>query len=514
MDTGKKSSQWLMLGGLFVGLLTVVAHGRGRWGQFIEWDDPTHVTQNIAIRALTLEHWRMMFTTAIAKLYVPLTWLSLAVDYQIWGRDPYGYHLTNLILHVANTLLVLVLVRRLLAGRHPHPVGVAVLSAAIFGVHPLRVESVAWVTERKDVLFGFFYLLALGAYLRWAATKKRSAYWCCLAGFIAATLAKSTAVTLPAVLLLVDHYWARRSAWREKIPFLLVSLAVGAVTILAQAGGTGQTLSTVLAIPNWARVGLVSYCGLFYVQKFFWPLHLTAIYPTFDEMGWTPFASLTWTVVLVIVTGLLWVQRRRLPLLWSGGLFYLLTLAPTIGLLPAGIHVVADRFSYLPLLGLAVPVAAGLVWVSTRQWWMWLGVGGWLIALAFLTGQRTGEWHDTGTLFSAALRENPRCLPAHINLTLWYLRHQQLEEAMIHGRRAVEIAPAGLPGRKNLAIACRRAARYREAISVLRPAVEHAVDDPEVWQVLADCFDAVGEPANAAVARAHLADPPAVPPRS
>ena len=147
MDTGKKSSQWLMLGGLFVGLLTVVAHGRGRWGQFIEWDDPTHVTQNIAIRALTLEHWRMMFTTAIAKLYVPLTWLSLAVDYQIWGRDPYGYHLTNLILHVANTLLVLVLVRRLLAGRHPHPVGVAVLSAAIFGVHPLRVESVAWVTE-------------------------------------------------------------------------------------------------------------------------------------------------------------------------------------------------------------------------------------------------------------------------------------------------------------------------------------------------------------------------------
>ena len=182
----------LGLGGLLVGLLTVIAHWRSRLGQFIEWDDTTHITQNVVIRALTLEHLRVMFTTAIAKLYIPLTWLSLAVDYQVWGRNPAGYHLTNLILHVANTLLVLVLVRRLLEGRHSQPIWVALLTAALFGVHPLRVESVAWATERKDVLFVSFYLLALGAYLPWAIALKRSAYWCCFGCFVAASSVSRT----------------------------------------------------------------------------------------------------------------------------------------------------------------------------------------------------------------------------------------------------------------------------------------------------------------------------------
>lgn len=497
----------LGLGGLLVGLLTVIAHWRSRLGQFIEWDDTTHITQNVVIRALTLEHLRVMFTTAIAKLYIPLTWLSLAVDYQVWGRNPAGYHLTNLILHVANTLLVLVLVRRLLEGRHSQPIWVALLTAALFGVHPLRVESVAWATERKDVLFVSFYLLALGAYLPWAIALKRSAYWCCFGCFVAATLAKSTAVTLPVVLLLLDHYWARRSAWREKIPFLVVSALVGVVTIVAQASGTGQTLPTTAVLPIWARLGLVGYCALFYVQKFFWPFHLTAIYPTFDEMGWTFATSLVFAVVLAVGTGFLFGLRRRLPLVWPSWLFYLVTLAPTIGLVPAGIHVVADRFSYLPLLGLAVPTAAGLVWLGMRQRLVWLGVAGGLAGLIFFTDQRTGEWHDTATLFTAALRENPRCLPAHVNLTLWYTRQHQYDEAIAHGQQAVALAPAGLPGRKNLAVAFIRAGRYRDAITVLRPAAEHAVADPEVWRALAECFDAVGEPVNAAVARSRVHNP-------
>ena len=507
MNPWKRFNAGLGLGGVLVGLLTVAAHWRGRLGQFIDWDDPTHVTQNVVIRALTLDHLRVMFTTSIAKLYVPFTWLSLAADYQIWGRDPLGYHLTNLILHVANTLLVLVLVRRLLEGRHSQPVWVALLTAALFGVHPLRVESVAWITERKDVLFACFYLLALGAYLPWVIAQKRSAYWCCFGCFIAATLAKSTAVTLPAVLLLLDHYWARRMAWREKIPFLVVSGLVGVVTIMAQASGTGQTLPTTAVLPIWARLGLVGYCALFYVQKFCWPFHLTAIYPTFDEMGWTPASSLIFAGGLVVGTVFLFGLRRRVPLVWPSWLFYLITLAPTIGLVPAGIHVVADRFSYLPLLGLALPAAAGLVWLGTRQRLVWWGVAGGLAGLACLADQRTGDWHDTATLFTAALREDPRCLPAHVNLTLWYTRQHQYDKAIAQGQQAIAIAPAGLPGRKNLAIAFIRAARYREAISVLRPAVEHAVDDPEVWRALAECFDAVGEPENAAAARARLHNP-------
>ena len=303
-----KSNQRLLIGSFLVGLLTVVAHWHGLWGQFVDWDDITHVTKNIAIRALTPEHWQMMFTGTIAKLYIPFTWLSFAVDYQIWGRDPFGYHLTNLVLHVANTLLVFLLVRRLLAGRNSQPELVALLTAVLFGVHPLRVESVAWVTERKDVLFAFFYLLAIGAYLRWITKNKRSAYWFCFGCFIAATLSKATAVTLPVVLLLLDYFWARRAAWPEKNPFFAVSVIIGAVTFVAQAAGVGETLPNAEVIPIFARVGLVGYSALFYIRKFFWPFHLTAVYPTFDEMGWSFSIGLAYLLTLISVSVVLFVN--------------------------------------------------------------------------------------------------------------------------------------------------------------------------------------------------------------
>ena len=498
-----KSNQRLLLGGFLVGLLTIAAHWRGLWGQFVEWDDTTHVTKNITIRALTPEHWQMMFTGTIAKLYIPLTWLSFAVDYQIWGRDPFGYHLTNLVLHIANTFLVFVLVRRLLDGRHSQPELVALLTAALFGVHPLRVESVAWVTERKDVLFAFFYLLALGAYLRWITENKRSAYWFCFGCFGAATLAKATAVTLPVVLLLLDYFWARRSAWPEKNLFFAVSVIISAITFVAQASGVGETLPNTAAIPILARIGLAGYSALFYIWKFFWPFHLTAVYPPFDEMNWSFSIGLTYVLVFVGVSVLLFALRRRVLLLWPGWLFYLVTLSPTIGLAPAGIHVVADRFGYIPLLGVALPVAAGLAWLVSRQRLVWSGVAGLLAGLIFLSFQRTAEWHDTGTLFTSALRENSRCLPAHVNLTLWYTSCKQFDKAIAHGQEAVKIAPAGLPGRKNLAAALIQSARYLEAIAVLRPAVEHGVDDPVVWQALQKCFESVGDLSNAQAAGAR-----------
>jgi len=484
-------------GGAFVvALLTLAAQGSGLFGQFVEWDDPTHITQNPVIRALTPENLRAMFTAPIAKLYVPLTWLSFAVDYQIWGRDPFGYHLTNLLLHLANTLLVLALVYQVLRERSPLAVPVAILSAAIFGVHPLRVESVAWATERKDVLFAFFYLLAAVAYLRWVREKKRAAYWLCLILFIASALSKSAAVTFPLVLLLLDACLFRRRALAEKIPFFAVSLIVGLVTVAAQAGGEGQTLVNTEAVPVWGRLGLVGYCSLFYVKKFFWPFHLSAVYPGFDELGWTPLKAAVWFCAFAAITTSILALRRRVPALWPSWMYYLITLSPTIGLVPAGIHVVADRFSYLPLLGLALPVSFGLVkavrWLVGRQ--AVAGgavagvVAGLIVCLAVLSSQRARVWENTETLFQNAIREDPDCLPAYINLTQWYTRHQEFDKAIACGERAVQIAPDGLPGRKNLAHALVRAGRTRDAIEVLRPAAEHHVEDLDVWRTLGQCF--------------------------
>jgi hypothetical protein len=503
----RSESDRIWLDVLIVFVLTVAAHVHGLQGQFVEWDDTTHITGNLAIRSLSAESLRVMFTQPTAKLYCPLTWLSFAIDYHIWGRDPFGYHLTNLLLHVANTLFVLVLVREVLRGRYTYALPAALLTAVAFGVHPLHVESVAWATERKDVLFVFFYLLGLVSYFRWLDSHKRVYYGVCLGLFVASALSKSTAVTFPAVLLLIDHFLAKRKAWEEKIPFFAVSLVITGITFACQAGGLGETVATPEIIPLWARAGLVGYCSLFYVKKFFWPVHLSAVYPPFDEMHWNILVNIEYLAAFVLVTALLFAARRRWPALWPSWLFYIITLSPTIGLVPVGIHVVADRYCHLAILGLMLPVSMVIARAAgaARGGGARIVLGGVIVAvfatLTLLAERRTEIWSNSETLFLNALHENPDCLPAHINLTVWYTSLKEFDQAIQHGQRAIAIAPEGIPGRKALAYAYMKQDKPREAIHVLRPLAQHNVVDPTIWRALAECFDALGDTNNAELAR-------------
>jgi hypothetical protein len=495
------------LDGLLVAALTVAAHVQGLWGQFVEWDDTTHITRNVAIRSLGLHSLWAMFTQPTAKLYCPLTWLSFAIDYQIWGRDPFGYHLTNLLLHVANTLLVLAVVRKLLRGRFAHAATSALLTAVIFGVHPLHVESVAWATERKDVLFVFFYLLGLLSYFRWLDRRKGVDYGICFGLFVASVLSKSAAVMFPVVLLLIDRFLAGRRAWDEKLPFFAVSLVITGITFVCQAGGVGETVALPKIIPLWARAGLIGYCSLFYVGKFFWPVRLSAVYPAFDEMHWNVPTSLGCLAAFVVITAGAVAVRRRWPVVLPSWLFYIITLSPTIGLVPVGIHVVADRYCHLAILGLMLPVSMAVAQAAAaiRSAGARVMFGGLIAAvvasLTWVAAQRTEIWSNTETLFLNALKENPNCLPAHINLTVWYTEHKDFAQAIHHGKLAVEIAPDGIPGRKNLAYAYINQGDRHQAIRVLRPLAEHQVEDPDVWRALADCFEALGDTNNAALAR-------------
>jgi len=522
----------LWLGALVVLVLTFAAHVGGLWGQFLQWDDSSHLTQDPAIRELTLANLRLIFTTFIAKLYIPLTLVSFSVDYQIWGRNPFGYHITNLLFHLANTMLVLLLVRQILTQlwQPPSPeaatrleptnfssltqstsraLPVAILTAAIFGVHPLRVESVAWVTERKDMLFAFFFLSGLLAYARWATMGRLAGYWCSLGLFLAAALSKSTAVTFPVVLLLLDEFVYHRRRRPEKIPFFIGSILIGTITVVAQASGSGDTVVPTIDIPIWARAGLMGYCSLFYVRKFFWPFHLTAIYPTFDEMNWQLPQSAAWLLALLAICGAIFALRRRAPLLLPCWLFYLITLSPTIGLVPAGIHVVADRFSYLPLIGLALPVSVGLVSCGRRVWALVI-VG--VIGLTLLADARTAVWRNTETLFGSVLQEYPKSYPALLNMTVWYTSVGRTDEAIAIGQRAVAAAPEGLIGRRNLARAFIKAHRYREAVVVLRPAIEHGVNDFRIWEDMHECFVALGDYKNARAVQERMAKMASAPP--
>jgi protein O-mannosyl-transferase len=507
-NEGARNHQWLWVGGLLVLLLTIAAHARGLQGQFLEWDDYSHITQNPLIRSLSPTNLWRMFTEPTAKLYVPLTWVSLAIDYQVWGQIPFGYHLTNLLLHAANTLLVLLLVFQLLRGRFEHAQPAAVLTAAIFGVHPLRVESVAWVTERKDLLFAFFYLLAMLAYLRWVVRGNRRNYWGCLLLFVCSALAKSTAVTLPLVLVLLDVFWKRRVAVWEKIPFFAVSLIIGTATFIAQASGKGETVMSTEVIPLWARLGLVGYCTLFHVGKFLWPFHLSAVYPSFEDFGWTPPQAVAYLLAFTVLLATAFAFRRRAPIVLPSWLFYLITLSPTIGLIPVGVHVVADRFTYVPLIGLALPLSVGVLTLANNwrraQPILAATIATWLVALAILSAKRSAIWSNTEALFHNALAENPNCYPALVNLTTYYTSTKQFDEAIDCGTRAVAVAPNGLVGRKSLASALVQARRYREAIKALQPAIDHGIDDRAVWQTLKECFTALGDEKNARLAETRM----------
>ena len=505
-----------LLGLLLVVSLTLVAHAPGLRGDFVRWDDNTHITQNPVIREINLHNLRVMFTEPVAKLYCPLTWLSFAVDCRIWGRDPFGYHLTNLLLHLGNTALVFVLIHRLLRDRLATALPVALLAAAIFGVHPLRVESVAWATERKDVLFVFFYLLGIGAYLKWRTEGRRSAYWLCFTSFILSALSKSAAVTFPLVALLLDRFWAGRVVWRDKIPLLIVSFIVGATTVMAQAGGTEGTVMGTDLVPLWARPGLVGSCTFFYVKMFLWPFHLCAVYPVFGEMRWTPVISGAFLIGFAGVTAAIWALRQRLPLLWPCWLFYLCTLSPTIGLLPVGMHIVADRYSYLPLIGLALPTAAGLVnlpqALSTPSrylnWVQKAGIAALLVLLTILSADRSLAWADTETLFQNVLHEQPQCWTAYVKLGSWYRRLHQYDKAIAYGKQAVEIWPDGLVGIKNLAWSYQEAGQPHAALQVLRPVVQRGTDDWEIWLTLSECFIAEQQWSNALAALRSLARHP------
>jgi predicted Zn-dependent protease len=199
-------------------------------------------------------------------------------------------------------------------------------------------------------------------------------------------------------------------------------------------------------------------------------------------------------------------MRRCWPALLPAWFLYLVTLSPTIGLIPVGIHIVADRFSYLPLIGLALPLSVAVVWAivlmpnTASRFAAGLAAAAVLVALAFLTDQRGAVWSDTGTLFRNALQENPNCLPAHINLTVWHTTRKEFDEAIDQGRQAVELAPDGIPGRKDLANALINKGDRREAIIVLRPLAQHDVQDPDVWRALAECFEALGDTNNAKLA--------------
>ena len=430
---------------------------------FIYFDDPSYVTQNRHVKAgLTKDSLAWAFRTFHASNWHPLTWLSHMLDCQLYGLNPAGHHLTSLFFHLANTLLLFLVLRESTGRRWP-----SFLVAGLFALHPLHVESVAWISERKDVLSTFFWMLTILAYIRYVQRPTFHLYLLTLFLFVCGLLAKPMLVTLPFVLLLFD-YWPLgriRSGGRypikvaqgnlygapmptghlvwEKIPFFVLAAASSIVTFLAQA--EGRAIQSLDAIPLQARIFNAVFSYLRYMAKALWPNDLAVFYPhPGNTLGsWVVLAS---ALILVFFTILVLRQALSRPYLTVGWFWFLGTLVPVIGLIQVGMQAMADRYTYIPLVGLFVVAAWGLADLSKKiRFHHSLSVLCTVLILSALipvTRQQLKYWQGTLSLFHHALKVTKDNYAAHFIIARVEGERGAMDRAFFHYNKAVEIHPA------------------------------------------------------------------------
>jgi tetratricopeptide (TPR) repeat protein len=406
---GNDRQKLLMLGLCLLLIASIVAlYGQTAVFDFIDLDDPSYVINNSKVTdGLTLGGIKWAFTTTYQGYWAPMTWLSLMLNREFFGMGAGGFHLVNVGLHISNTVLLFLLLKRC-----TKTLWLSFFAAALFGLHPLRVESVVWITERKDVLSVLFGMLTILAYLRYIEQRTVPRYVTILVLFSFGLMAKPMLVTLPFVLFLMD-YWPLNRLWPqegigvpvvrlilEKVPLAALSMLSSAATVIAAKSEGAIAKVGALPISYCISNALVSYCG--YIWKMFRPVGLAIIYPhpTAGIPGWSVAISVT---VLLTVTILVILMRRRryLPVGW---LWYLVTLIPVIGFVQVGRQTMADRFTYIPMTGLFIM----LVWFTCGIVGKWrnrtylIGFAGSavLCVLGIMTFRQVGYWRDTMTLFT------------------------------------------------------------------------------------------------------------------
>jgi protein O-mannosyl-transferase len=460
----------------------VVHHG------FVSLDDYLYVTENRHVLAgLAWDGVVWAFTTSYANFWHPLTWLSLMLDVQLFGSGAGGLHVTNLLLHLASTLLLFFTLARMTGAPLP-----SAFVAALFAVHPLHVESVAWISERKDVLSTFFMTLTLWAYAgyveRQRAGDRRGTfvrYATVLVLFGLGLMAKPMLVTLPFVLLLLDWWPLGRLTrrWRgpvlEKVPFLVLALAAGVVAFLAQR--SGGAVAGLDAYPLSGRLANALTSCAAYLERMCWPNNLVAFYPYRHAI---PVGSVAGALLLLVaISGGVLVQARRRPYLAVGWCWYLGTLLPVSGLVQVGSHGMADRYTYVPLIGLFLMVAWGV------QEWIGQSASRRLLAataacLVVLAGAAAAHaqvetWRDSAALWQHAVAVMPGNHYAHNGLGLELVKQGRKAEAAAHFAEASRLAPAFPNGHNNLGLILSEQGRTDEAIAEYRKALDR---DPRYVQ--------------------------------
>lgn len=411
---------------------------------FVDYDDNAYIYENAYIaKGLTFQALAWALTSFHAANWHPLTWVSHMVDVSLFGLWPGGHHLTSVAIHA---LIVWVLLHTLweLTGRF----WPSVLVAGLFALHPLHVESVAWVSERKDLLCALFWMLCLLAYGRWAKSGGRRWYVAVHVFFALALASKPMAVTLPCVLLLLDHWplgrWkpgALPRLFTEKALLWVMAAACSAVTTIAQSSQGAVGSLVVFTLPQRLANALVAYGG--YLGKTLWPVDLAYFYPYPEEPRVAMAAAVA--VVMGAVTLLAWRWRDRYPWLLVGWGWFAGMLVPVIGLVQVGMQAMADRYTYIPLVGVFIVAAWSLDALARRSagWQRGIAVAmvAVLLAATLATKTQVGYWRDSGTLAERALAVTRDNYPAHTMAAVVYKNQGQMDAAKAHLAKAIAIYP-------------------------------------------------------------------------
>ena len=452
---------------------TVLLYSRAASCGFMNYDDPSYVTGNPQVQAGLTWAGVVWAFTAATDYWHPLTWLSHMLDWQLYGAAPMGHHLTSVAIHALNAVLALLLFRRF--GASP---GWSLVAAAVFAWHPLRVESVVWVTERKDVMSGFFFLLTLLLYARYAEARQAGrrawpAYTLTTACFALGLMCKPMLVTLPVVLLILDRWPFDRAPtlarwWPlvlEKLPLFALSGVVALVTVHMQR----TEAAFVLDLPLGARAGNAVVSLARYLGKFVWPADLIVCY---EHPGYWPALGVAAAAVLALgLSWLAWRQRRTRPWIAAGWLWYLFVLLPVIGLLQVGFQAMADRYTYLALLGIEMAAVWTVApWLqSARAKAIGLAAAvGLLAALAVRTWDQEKVWHDSVALFTHAVAVSRDNSTAEDFLASALYAADRIDEASRHAERACALNPQSFSALNTLAGVRERQGRPAEAIELYR----------------------------------------------
>jgi tetratricopeptide (TPR) repeat protein len=464
---------------------------------FINYDDPKYVTENShVLSGITWENIVWAFHSPHDANWIPLTWISHMADCALFGVDSGMHHLTNVVLHAVSTLLVFGLLLRMTGAR-----GRSALAAFVFALHPLHVESVAWIAERKDVLSGVFWLLALWVYVNYAGRPSIARYAPVALLFCCALMSKPMAVTFPLVALVLDVWPLGRAGTTtaarlvaEKAPLFALAGVDGVITYLAQAHA--GTVSSLAQIPFAERLQnvLVSYCV--YGVKFLWPSGLAVFYPFPVELPLWQWAA--GGTVLAAVTVLVWKTRSRRPYLLTGWLWYLVALAPVIGFVQAGAQARADRYTYIPMIGLSIMLAWGAAEGFERRPRLPAVAGAVACcAMAVTTWINLEYWRNSISLFRHAIDVTAENYVAYNNLGVALKRDGEVAEAVSNFRNAVRIRPRDGDAQDNLGEGLLVLGKTEEGLAHLEEAVRLRPDSAKVHADLASGLIRSGRAAEA-----------------